>query len=36
MTSTKQRDTCGSKLWLSLYFTQHRQTQPLKACPHLN
>jgi len=21
---------------LSLFLTQHRQTQPLKACPHLN
>jgi len=38
MTSTIQRDTtcCDSKLWLGLFFTQHRQTQPLKACPHLN
>jgi len=38
MTRTIQRDTtcCGSKLWLSLYFIQHRQAQLLKACPHLN
>jgi len=37
MTSTIQRDTtCGTKLWLSLYFTHHRQTQPLKTCSHLN
>jgi len=34
--SETQHVRCGSKLWLSLIFKQHRQTQPLKACPHLN
>jgi len=39
MTNTIQRHNMlwfKPNLWLSLYFTQHRQTQPLKACPHLN
>ena len=38
VTSTIQRDTTcwGLKFWLSLFFTQRRQAQSLKAYPHLN